>query len=245
LGVLRIEQVSKSFGKVLALDGVSFDAAAPGVVGIIGPNGAGKSTLIDIISGFEKPDTGKCSWKGKDLTGKRPAIVVKAGIARTFQSLRLAYNLSALDNVLAAAESPRSAKEGLPAQYSPPTAARELAYESLRRVGLSNIAETPAAELSFGMQKALSLACVLALNTDVILLDEPFGGLHTVRVEALASLLRELSGDGKLIVFIEHDLNAVRVAAERVLLLAKGRVIAEGTTDEILSMPDLTESYLG
>ena len=245
---LRCEGLTKSFDAVYALKSVTLQFPSSGVVAIIGPNGAGKTTLLNVLTGFLKPDAGKCFLGDIELTSLPPHKIARLGIARSFQDLRLISRTSTLDNVLLARPGQRGERL-IPALFNLGWAAgddeniRE-AKLLLQRVGLSEYANELAGELSYGQQKLLSLACCLATNARVIFLDEPVAGVSPQMASRIVSLLRSISAEDKLILFIEHDLTAVRLA-DTIVVMDHGKIIAQGTPDDVLKRPEIMEAYLG
>jgi ABC-type branched-subunit amino acid transport system ATPase component len=248
MGNLRCINLHKSFDGVRALDGVTLDFPAEGIAAIIGPNGAGKTTLLNVLTGFLRADSGKCCVGERETTRLPPHRIARLGVARTFQDLRLITQVSLLDNVMLAR--PHQRGEGFfSALFRLGVAAEEErnraeAMRLLRFVGLEEKAEDLAGEISYGQQKLLSLACCLATDARILLLDEPVAGVHPDMRDHIIALLRNLSGAGKAIVFIEHDLAAVRQAADHVIVMDDGKVIAQGHTSEVLERPEILEAYL-
>ena len=241
--------LTKSFDGVRALDKVDLRFPVSGVVAIIGPNGAGKTTLLNIVTGFLRPDGGRCLLGEGEITRLAPHRIARLGIARTFQDLRLIQQVSVLDNVMLARPNQRGEKL-LPALLRFGVAAeetrnREEAMRILRFFGLEEKASDPAGEPSYGQQKLLTFACCLATEARVLLLDAPVAGVHPEMVEQILGLLRRLRDEGKLIVFIEHDIAAVRQVADVVIVMDNGQVIAQGPPSEVLDRPEIMEAYVG
>ena len=245
---LRGKGLTKVFDGVQALDGVSLEFPSRGITAIIGPNGAGKTTLLNVLTGFLRPDAGQCFLGGREITKLPAHRIAQLGLARTFQDLRLILQVSALDNVLLAR--PRQRGEHLLAALLRLGSAaeearnREEAMRLLRFVGLEAKAGELAGELSYGQQKLLTLACCLATGARILLLDEPVAGVHPEMASRILDLLRQLRDDGKLIVFIEHDISAVCQAADVVTVMDDGRVIAQGPPGEVLEQLEIMEAYL-
>lgn len=241
--------VGKQFGGITALQGVSLRFDAGTVAAIIGPNGAGKTTLFNVLTGFLRPDHGHCFLGAKDLTRLAPYRIVRAGIARTFQDLRIIRGLSTLDNLLLAM--PEQQGESIPGALwragvsSQESRNRDEALSWLRMAAIERLANRTAGELSYGQQKLLSIACCLATGARVLLLDEPFSGVHPEMIGTMRDLVASLHARGYSIVFIEHDISAVRNTAKRVIVLDHGCVVADGQTDEVLSRPEILEAYCG
>ena len=248
MAILRSDNLCKSYGGVQALGGVTLERSSPDIVALIGPNGAGKTTLLNVITGFLAADAGHCFLDGYETTHLRPHQIARLGIARTFQDLRLLQQVSVLDNVLLARPRQRgerfwSALVGW-GVVADEKCQRKASLSLLEFVGLENKSHTLAGELSYGEQKLLSLACCVATEAGVLLLDEPIAGVHPQRAEQILGLLRSLRGAGKLIIFIEHDLTFVREIADHVLVMDGGQLIAQGLPTEVLARPEIVEAYI-
>ena len=240
--------VSKSFGRVRALADVDLEFPEDGIVAIIGPNGAGKTTLLNVLTGFERPDAGRCVLGAHELTGLAPHKIAQLGMARTFQDLRLITQVPVLENVMLSRPSQRGERLlwavlrfGVAAEEM---RNREAALEILRFVGLEKEVASLAGEISYGQQKLLTLACALASDARILLLDEPVAGLHPELVDRIVRLLGRLRDSGKLVVFIEHDLAAVRAVADGVVVMDEGHIIAEGCPADVLGRPEIMEAYV-
>ena len=246
--MLLCEGLSKSFDGVHALVDVHLQFPNSGIVGIIGPNGAGKTTLLHVLTGFLRPDAGRCFFGEQETSHLPPHRIARLGVARTFQDLRLVLQVTVLENVLLA----RPAQRGehlWPALLRFGVAEeekrnREEALRLLHFVGLEANVSDLAGELSYGQQKLLTLACCLATEAKVMLLDEPVAGVYPQMVTHILELLCQLAANGKLVVFIEHDLIAVRQSAERIIVMDEGKVIAQGPPNEVLERPEIMEAYL-
>jgi ABC-type branched-subunit amino acid transport system ATPase component len=246
---LRCEGLRKSFDGVRALADVTLEFPSSGIVAIIGPNGAGKTTLINVLTGFLRADSGRSFLGARELTGLAPHKIARFGIGRTFQDLRLINLVSVLENVMLARPNQKGERL-LPALFRFGVAIEEKrnheeAMRLLRFVGLADKANELAGELSYGQQKLLTLACCLATEARILLLDEPVAGVHPEMVEKILVLLSELRGQGKLVVFIEHDIAAVRQVADQVMVMDEGRIIAQGEPAEVLERPEIIEAYVG
>lgn len=245
---LRCTGLRKSFGGVIALADVTIDFPAAGVVAIIGPNGAGKTTLINGISGFLRLDAGRCYVGGREITRLRPYQIVRLGLVRSFQDIRLIQQESVLDNVMLAR--PRQRGEALLWTLWPMAGKAEevlnaaAARDELRFVGLEGEASSVASELSYGQQKLLALACCLATGSEIFVLDEPVAGVHPDMITHILELLRRLKDDGKLVIFVEHNIDAVRQVADRVIVLDEGKVIADGDPATVLARPEILHAYV-
>ncbi len=249
MSLLRAEHVVKKYGGVVALDDVSVTFPEVGITAIIGPNGAGKTTLVNVLSGFARPDSGRCFWGKEELTVLPPHRIAGMGIVRTFQNPRLVRLLTGLDNVILA----RPGQKGelfFGAMAGDSVTAEESANQTsarvyLRTVGLKHKASELAGQLSYGEQKLLTLACCLATEARVLLLDEPVSGVHPQMATQVLGVLRELRELGRLVVFIEHDLSAVRRVADSVIVMDEGRIIAAGNPRDVLELPEIVEAYVG
>jgi ABC-type branched-subunit amino acid transport system ATPase component len=246
---LRCETLRKAFDGVQALVDVSLKFPTTGVIAIIGPNGAGKTTLLNILTGFLEPDGGKCFVGAREITRLGPHHIARLGVSRTFQDLRLILQESVMENVMLARPNQRG--ETLVGALFRLGVAREerenheVAMNLLRTVGLDEEANVLAGELSYGQQKLLTLACCLATEARVLLLDEPVAGVHPEMLARILGLLTQLKGQGKLIIFIEHDIAAVRRAADEVIVMDEGKVIAQGAPNDVLERPEIMEAYVG
>jgi branched-chain amino acid transport system ATP-binding protein len=249
-GYLQVEGLDHRFGGLRALNTCSFTIAQGGITCLVGPNGAGKTTIFNVITGFLRPNEGTVTFRGRSLNGLKPQAIVHAGIARTFQNLRLFTDLSALDNVMVGL--PRqSGEEPLAAIFRPLHAARaqarrrEEARATLEHVGLADRAGDLVRNLSYGEQKLLTVARLLATGAELLLLDEPASGLSAGALEAVMALLRRLQSEGKTLLVVEHNTRVVQQIADDVLFLHQGHLMAQGTPAAIINDPALAEIYFG
>ena len=249
MGNLSCQNLSKTFDGVHALDRVTLALPESGITAIIGPNGAGKTTLLGVLTGFVHADSGEVSMGHRRITRWPPHRIARLGIARTFQELRLIRQISTLENILLAQPGRRgeSVVGALLDRGAGKEVAtnREAAMELLHFVGLEDKAKDNASELSYGQQKLLTLAMCLASQARILLLDEPVAGVHPTVAEKMLSLLVELKKSGKLIVFIEHDMKAVRLVADSIVVMDEGAIIAQGLPAEVLERPEIMEAYIG
>jgi branched-chain amino acid transport system ATP-binding protein len=246
---LRVEGVSVRFGGLTALDEVSLDVGAGEVVGVIGPNGAGKTTLFNIICGFVRADEGTVRWRGKSMARVRPHHLAKLGIARTLQAVGLFHGLSALENVMAGAERRRragitTALLGLPWSDKDERALRERALAALDDLGVADVADRMPGTLPYPVQKRVALARALVSEPDLLLLDEPAGGLGGDDMAQLGESIRALR-ERMSVVLVEHHMDLVMSVCDRVAVLDFGRLIATGTPDEVQADERVLDAYLG
>lgn len=242
MGSIVVENVSKNFGGVKALQGVSLVIPSGMLTSIVGPNGSGKTTLMNIITGLVPFDEGKMVLFGKPYVRITPPEAFSLGIVRTFQEVRIFDQMSVLDNILVVLTDRRlflSLKSRNPSIYL------QKAERVLQIVGLWEKREEMALNLSYGQRKLLEIARVLAVNPRVILLDEPFAGVFQEVRRKILALLQDLKKEGKTIVLIEHQMDVIRRYADKVYVLDSGRVLAEGPPDEVLERQEVIQAYLG
>ena len=248
--MLRVDNLRKEFDGIKAVDGLSFSLAKGTIASLIGPNGAGKTTAFNILVGICRPDAGSVHINGKNVTRLSPYKIAKMGIGRTFQSIRVFPQMSVLDNLMLAPHD-QEGERFFSALLRPRRVrtdeekAREKAFESLRLVGLLGKQGELAENLSHGQRKLLELVRALATNPDLLLLDEPTAGVFPETRKKIIDLLRELRGQGKAILLIEHDMKTVMTVSDKVIVMAEGRKIAEGRPEEIRHNKDVIEAYLG
>ncbi|MCK8781968.1 ABC transporter ATP-binding protein [Rhizobium sp. NTR19] len=242
--ILQISNLVKNFGALRATDGVTLDLRPGEIHALIGPNGAGKSTLIHQICGTLRQDSGSIRFAGQDVGGLSVAERARLGLGRTFQVSSIAPEFSALRNVMLAAQ----AKEGSSFRFFKPVMRDQglidKAMAMLERVGLTERARIPAAELSHGERRQLEIAMALALQSKAFLLDEPMAGMGPEGSKALTGFLDTLRQEAPILL-VEHDMDAVFALADRISVLVYGRVIATGTVDEIRRDPTVRSAYLG
>ncbi|HTZ76565.1 MAG TPA: ABC transporter ATP-binding protein [Stellaceae bacterium] len=247
---LEASGINKRFGGLQALRDCSFTVEKGRITCLVGPNGAGKTTIFNVVTGFFRPDSGSVTFCGRKLDGLRPQAIVEAGVARSFQNLRLFDDLTALDNVLVAVAR-QFAEEPLGAIFRPLRAAREqrrateLALQTLAHVGLADQARQAVRNLSYGERKLLTVARLLATGAELLLLDEPASGLSAGALDAIMALLRRLQSEGKTLLVVEHNTRVVQKIADQVLFLHQGHLMAQGSPAEIISDPQLAEIYFG
>ena len=245
--LLAIRGLEKNFGALRAIDDLHLDVASGGIFGIIGPNGSGKTTLFNVISGVYRPGAGTVHYRGRDLTGLPSDRVARRGIARTFQNLKIFRRLTVLENVLGA-QTGSTGVSFLQAAFPHPSlerGRRSRAVEILEQVGLADRRGVLAQELPLGEQRRLELARAMAREPDLIMLDEPAGGMTPGETDAMADLIARVAAGGPTILLIEHKMGMVMSLCRRIAVLHFGRKIAEGTPAEIQCDSAAVEAYLG
>jgi branched-chain amino acid transport system ATP-binding protein len=248
--ILSVERLSITFGGVCAVDEVSVDIPQGLVFSIIGPNGAGKTTLLNLISGLYIPQDGRVLLAGEDVTGWTPERLAHRGLSRTFQNLQIFFRLTALENVMVGRH--RHERTGLLADLLHlPTVerqnhlTRQQAIATLDRIGLQAVADRPAGSLAYGDLKRLEIARALATEPALLLLDEPAAGCNAVEAAELEGVIRNIAKDGVTVVLVEHNMRLVMNVSDRILVLANGHTLAEGTAAEVRANPAVIQAYLG
>lgn len=232
---IEVQALTKHFGGIAALDGVDLVAGAGEVLGIIGVNGAGKTTLMNCICGIYRADAGRVSIGGRDMTGLAPHEIAHAGVGRTFQIPRVFRRMSLIDNLLIPVLERTAPDEQL----------IETAEAMLEQMRLIDLRHNLAEELSGGQQKLLEMARMLMPEPTVVMLDEPFAGVHPLLCRFMIERIEAIAAAGKTVLLISHDLTSIYRLSRRVAALNQGRVIAEGTVAEIRGNPAVIEAYLG
>jgi branched-chain amino acid transport system ATP-binding protein len=250
--LLAAASVTKVFGGLVAVNGVDFEVPRRAIVSIIGPNGAGKTTFFNMLTGLYKPTSGTVVFDGRDVTGRRPDVILFRGIARTFQNIRLFATMSALENVMVGEHA--RLRAGLVGSILRPArvrreerTAREKAREMLSYVGLADdVVDQLAVNLSYGDQRRVEVARALASDPSLLLLDEPTAGMNPQESRRLTAFMRRLRDERALtILLIEHDMKVVMDVSDRVTVLDHGEKIAEGDPQEVRRDERVVEAYLG
>jgi len=248
--LLVAEGLTRRFGGLTAVDDLSMRVAQGEIKAVIGPNGAGKSTLFNLLTAFDRPDAGRVLLDGEELTGLPPHRIVEKGLVRTFQNTRLFDSMTARENVMVGRYTRTrtgmlAAAVRWPGVTAEERACREEAGRLLRLVGLGDQAETPAADLTQGRRRLLEVARALAAEPRLMLLDEPAAGLNSVETAELSDVLFRIRDAGTTIVVVEHDMGLVMEVSDEVVVLDRGRKIAEGPPRLIQKDPAVIAAYLG
>ncbi len=242
MSILEAHNVSKAFGGIQALDACSITVEQGTISGLIGPNGSGKTTLFNVMTGYERVDTGAISFQGTSITNAPPDKVFRLGIGRTFQLTRIFPRLTVLENMHVAAQ--RRDIKGLLSRWSS-SHEQQRALELLDFVGIISLKNMPASNLSYGQKKLLEFAFILIAEPQVILLDEPAGGINPTMIHHLADRIRTLNQRGVTFLVVEHNMEFVMGLCDTVTVLHRGTKIAEGTPEAVRNNPAVLEAYLG
>lgn len=232
--LLRVEELTKSYGGLQAVDGMSFEVEKGSIMGLIGPNGAGKTTLFEVISGFQRPTSGYCYFKEERIDNLKPHQICFRGIGRTFQIPQIFPSFTVFETVLVAALLHLSIKK-----------ARDRTHDVLETVGLSEKAEEITENLTIPEQKRLEVGRALASNPELMLLDEVMSGLNVVESKEMIELIQRLQDQGLTFILVEHVMHIIMGLCERIVVLNFGKKIAEGTPEEIANNEQVIEAYLG
>lgn len=233
--VIEAEKLVKRFGGMTAVDEASFTVEAGALLGVIGPNGSGKTTTLNILNGAIRPDDGVVRVNGKEMQGKASTAFVGAGVSRTFQNPRVFTTITALENMLV----PVLHQKGKGVDW------REKALELLAFVGLEDHRDTPASELSGGQQKLLELVRALMTDPSVVLMDEPFAGVHPSVKELMRQRILDRNREGTAFVIVSHEIPDLTRLCPQILCMSSGKVVAYGPPSEVTSDPHVIEAYLG
>lgn len=250
MAILEVNNLCKSFYGTKVNNNICFSIPEGTVSSVIGPNGAGKTTLFNLITGYLKPDAGHVYLEGKDIAGMEPHKIVRAGISRTFQLVRVFKRISVLENVLRGyqdlpGDTFLSALLQTSATRKQFAQKREEARAMIDYVGLSQYENQMANDLSYGQQKLVEIARALATNPKVLMLDEPLSGLNVVMIDKMLRLIDDIKSSGRTVIVIEHNTDVIKSISDQVTVLNFGEVIASGSPEAVYSDPVVVNSYLG
>ena len=242
MALLEVRDLAKSFGGIQAVDGCSFDVEENTITALIGPNGAGKTTVFNLINGLHMADSGAIRFKGRNVEKLQPHQITQCGISRTFQISRQLNELTVLENLVV--QSPSSGLMDLFKQ-SILGEERDRGMELLEFVGIAELANQPAAKLSYGQKKLMDLAAALMAKPSIILLDEPAGGINPALLDVIIDRVHRLREQGMTFLIVEHNMDVVMNICDPVVVMAYGKVLAEGSPADIQSNDAVLEAYLG
>ncbi|MFT3721082.1 ABC transporter ATP-binding protein [Pseudorhodoferax sp.] len=248
--VLQLDNVGRRFGGLPAVDGLSISAPPGTITGLIGPNGAGKTTVVNLIMGILKLTSGRVLFDGRDVSQVEAADLARAGMARTFQNIRLVTEGTVLDNVLSGLHAHQrtglwSNLLGLPSARTEQREHLREAMALLERFGMAELAEHRAGTLSYGHQRRIEMMRALAMKPKLLLLDEPVAGMNDAEAASLGRIFSEVAAEGVAILLIEHNMRFVTQICSHLYVVASGRLIAEGPPETVLADPVVIEAYLG
>ena len=244
MSLLSIQGLTKRFDTLVAVNDVSLEIEAGGILSIIGPNGAGKTTFFNLLTGFLKPDLGRVLYQGRDITGQKPFHIIKHGLSRSFQVVSLFEEMTVLDNVRVGVQRHLGFMNRFFLNYHGAGAVTDKAMEILEKVGLQDMADHPAAAIPHGDRKILDLSLALTSQPETLLLDEPMAGLSKAERLRITALIKKLSTELHKIIVVEHDMDVVFAISDAILVLHHGIILAMGTPKEIAENEDVQSAYL-
>ena len=242
--ILETEGLTKEFAGFVAVNGVNLKVERGTIHALIGPNGAGKTTCFNLLTKFLTPTRGRISFKGRDITTLAPADVARLGVVRSFQISAVFPHLTVLENVRIALQRKRGGSFDFWRSRRVLDQFNERALELIADVGLSTFVSTPAVELPYGRKRALEIATTLALDPEMLLLDEPTAGMGHEDIDRIATLIKRVAAD-RTVLMVEHNLSVVSDLSDKITVLTRGRVLAEGDYDTVSNNPDVREAYMG
>jgi branched-chain amino acid transport system ATP-binding protein len=242
--ILATEDLSKEFAGFSAVSGVNLKIARGTIHALIGPNGAGKTTCFNLLTKFLTPTRGRITFKGRDITAMAPADVARLGLVRSFQISAVFPHLTVLENVRIALQRKRGGSFDFWRSKKTLDALNDRAVKLIGDVGLSNFVEWTAVELPYGRKRALELATTIALDPEMLLLDEPTAGMGHEDIDRIADLIKSVAAD-RTVLMVEHNLNVVAKLAQRITVLTRGRILAEGDYETVSKDPEVREAYMG
>ena len=244
--MITVHDLHKHFGGFHAVDGASLSIAEGSITGLIGPNGAGKTTLFNLVTGLIKPDSGTVHFNGQDITHWPTHKRAHAGLTRTFQAIRIFPKLTLIENLTVALKgNKQKLRHIFMNQKKLQQQLHDEAMDLLKSVNLHEKASLMAGELSYGQQKLLEVLRAVALDPEMVLLDEPAAGVNRTMLNIIVDLIKKLQSDGKTVLVIEHDMGFIMDLCEKIIVMDYGKEIAEGKPDEIQNNPKVLEAYLG
>jgi branched-chain amino acid transport system ATP-binding protein len=242
--ILETEDLTKEFAGFVAVNGVNLKIERGTIHALIGPNGAGKTTCFNLLTKFLTPTRGRISFKGRDITTLAPADVARLGVVRSFQISAVFPHLTVLENVRIALQRQRGGSFDFWRSRRVLDQFNDRALELIDDVGLSDFVQIPAVELPYGRKRALEIATTLALDPEMLLLDEPTAGMGHEDIDRIAQLIKRVSAD-RTVLMVEHNLSVVSDLSDKITVLTRGRVLAEGDYDHVSNNPDVREAYMG
>ncbi len=242
--ILETEDLTKDFAGFVAVNGVSLRVEHGTIHALIGPNGAGKTTCFNLLTKFLSPTRGRILFKGQDITAMQPADVARLGLVRSFQISAIFPHMTVLENVRIALQRTRGGSFDFWHSSAALRSFNERAMELITDVGLSSFADWTAVELPYGRKRALEIATTLALNPEMMLLDEPTAGMGHEDIDRIAQLIKRVSAN-RTVLMVEHNLSVVSTISDRITVLTRGRILAEGNYETVSNNPEVREAYMG